>query len=875
MGAFETFVNANLGIRKPLITDVGPPSGSSKAAGIVGSQYLDSSSNFLYEKTGDNNNLDWKFIRVLGSSNDELANISGNFTQELSEINQDLLRVSGVLEQEISSLADNFIASKVNLPTGIGDIFLRYQDIHHSLNFNNTPHVYTQLTSNSGCPVFHAYSTYEVDQNGFKVAFSDNIKKPHQALELLIVERTFNSNALLSQEIDFEDIETGYLSSGTYDLDASATSRLDVSFSGDNDNIAEVSGSVLHLNSQGFIDITASQSGNQFYAPAQNVTRSLHVVDDITCSFVIFHTQSNTTDETESIVDSSNLDHDIIQSGDAKHTTSTKLFGDSSIKFDGDGDLLYTDSQYLFDGDFTAETWLNVESIPSVSGFNLSNETSSSLLEQEETLEIDQDTVLEYTNDRVSSLTSNTITLTNLTGGDFEVDQRLLLITTYGSLDQTVGNYEFVEISSITGDTLSLKSNIQKQYDTQNYTFIIGPKRYKKIIVNENVNVSAAAWSDSSATIQGLILLSAEEVVVKGNVSANNLGFRGGDIGDHINKNGGIGESYVPGNWNLRQTVGAFGSGGAGIYRSFSGGDIGTSGAGAGHGTAGSNGSENRARGGIAFAAVNNTIKEKIFMGPGGGQGGSDNAAPWDGDISTGGFGGRGGGIIIIDAINCEVTSSGSISANGQNGGTAFDPGNAEPGHGGGGAGGSILFMGNLNNEGQVRTSSGNRGGGDGVIAWFGYQVGNKPQDALDHYLYKNTSFVLAGGSSQSSIDGGTEFGMILVPSKDSSGYQVAYGSAGDNVLAANSLSFNNWYHLAVVRKDNLETFYLNGISISSRQYSTTYQNSAYVIGAQPVNDFEEPLYLKGCIQDLRITKRAIYDTDFTAPSSLLIRCRE
>ena len=50
MGAFETFVNANLGIRKPLITDAGPPSGSSKAAGIVGSHYIDSETNDIYEK---------------------------------------------------------------------------------------------------------------------------------------------------------------------------------------------------------------------------------------------------------------------------------------------------------------------------------------------------------------------------------------------------------------------------------------------------------------------------------------------------------------------------------------------------------------------------------------------------------------------------------------------------------------------------------------------------------------------------------------------------------------------------------------------------------------------------------------------------------
>ena len=84
MGAFETFVNANLGIRKPLISDIGPPSGSSKAAGIIGSEYIDTDSNFLYEKTGENNLSDWVFTRKLGdqSKDEELENsvsiISGN-----------------------------------------------------------------------------------------------------------------------------------------------------------------------------------------------------------------------------------------------------------------------------------------------------------------------------------------------------------------------------------------------------------------------------------------------------------------------------------------------------------------------------------------------------------------------------------------------------------------------------------------------------------------------------------------------------------------------------------------------------------------------------------------------------------------------------
>ena len=74
MGAFEDFVNANLGIRKPLIFDFAPPTGagkSLKAAGIRGAHFLDLSTNFLYEKTGENNNVDWVKIAKLGDSRGE------------------------------------------------------------------------------------------------------------------------------------------------------------------------------------------------------------------------------------------------------------------------------------------------------------------------------------------------------------------------------------------------------------------------------------------------------------------------------------------------------------------------------------------------------------------------------------------------------------------------------------------------------------------------------------------------------------------------------------------------------------------------------------------------------------------------------------
>lgn len=68
MGAFEDYVNANLGIRRPMITDLGHPSGSDKAAGIIGSTYRDSSDNQLYEKTGEDNSTDWKPIGKIGHS---------------------------------------------------------------------------------------------------------------------------------------------------------------------------------------------------------------------------------------------------------------------------------------------------------------------------------------------------------------------------------------------------------------------------------------------------------------------------------------------------------------------------------------------------------------------------------------------------------------------------------------------------------------------------------------------------------------------------------------------------------------------------------------------------------------------------------------
>jgi len=72
--AFKDFVNANLGIRKVLVSDFGPPIGQGKsdtASGPIGSQYIDLNTGpnyILYEKTGPNNDTDWVEIRKIGEA---------------------------------------------------------------------------------------------------------------------------------------------------------------------------------------------------------------------------------------------------------------------------------------------------------------------------------------------------------------------------------------------------------------------------------------------------------------------------------------------------------------------------------------------------------------------------------------------------------------------------------------------------------------------------------------------------------------------------------------------------------------------------------------------------------------------------------------
>lgn len=81
------------------------------------------------------------------------------------------------------------------------------------------------------------------------------------------------------------------------------------------------------------------------------------------------------------------------------------------------------------------------------------------------------------------------------------------------------------------------------------------------------------------------------------------------------------------------------------------------------------------------------------------------------------------------------------------------------------------------------------------------------------------------------------------------------------------AMSTGTWYHVAFVRYNGTNTFYLNGTSYGSNSMNITNSSQSYLtIGCFGWNN--PNVFFNGYIQDLRITKSARYTSNFTPPSS-------
>lgn len=333
-----------------------------------------------------------------------------------------------------------------------------------------------------------------------------------------------------------------------------------------------------------------------------------------------------------------------------------------------------------------------------------------------------------------------------------------------------VGEYDFKLVNSVnTGTkTITFFTNLANGYNGTTQKIIV-----QKIPQYTNITVSGAitptAWGGTSGGIFAIKATGTISVPSGTSINTNGIGYTGaaspadstgGSGGESFcGTGGGTGASFgVNGGDGACGGGGGGGSksggtsGGAGSATGGAGGGGGRAGsttaqrngggAGGGYGSAGAlatlngssggSGTSGNGGGGIVYADPSSA-----YGGGGGGGGtyGAANLSSWffgsgggagaSLSILNGGAGGNGGGIVYIAGSTVTITSTGTISADGANGGALQTSGNSTSGAGGGGAGGSIYILGNTVTLGTslVTASNGTKGGtnagngGNGRIA--------------------------------------------------------------------------------------------------------------------------------------------------------------
>ncbi len=310
---------------------------------------------------------------------------------------------------------------------------------------------------------------------------------------------------------------------------------------------------------------------------------------------------------------------------------------------------------------------------------------------------------------------------------------------TYGSVTNynEAGNYEFLIVSNIVGNTVSFTTPLALPYN------ITGIVQLVKVPVYTNVNVNAPLTCNNwNGTTGGVLAFEACEVSLNSNIDVSGRGFRGGNV----NNGTGAYTSIISPNYVLPSTSPFVAEKGEGIFVSNltnnkgmgcnangGGGGNNINGGGAGGSNCGAGGAggnvytsasnppyTNAASGGVGGNPLPySNATNKIFLGGGGGAGHENDA--------VGTSGGNGGAIVIIRARTIFGNGFNILS----NGITALST--TIDGQGGGGAGGTVLLdIGLYANSFLVSVAGGNGGsdnysgpdchgkggGGGGGIVW-------------------------------------------------------------------------------------------------------------------------------------------------------------
>ena len=347
----------------------------------------------------------------------------------------------------------------------------------------------------------------------------------------------------------------------------------------------------------------------------------------------------------------------------------------------------------------------------------------------------------------VTGLTSTTATLsTTPAAGCLAAGDMVLLINLRGASTSyaNVGNYEPLMISSINSNVITFTAAKTNNYGNDGGDTNLGSTdsdaqmvmlqrvpQYNNLTIDSGATLTASGWNVKG----GVIAMKVKgTMTINGTVSANALGYPGGaTYAAGCGQVGYQGQTY----WYKAATrsvspnykdfggstyVGG-GGGGGGYHDTYT--CLGAGGGVMGYGTSGCDPGANDlcfgasvmygGYGGCGYGVTNTT---KLYMGSGGGSGGTYSG----GGCVTVPAGGYGGGIIYLIAKTLTVGSTGYITSNGGSA-SAVSPSNDNTGGSGGGSGGTIYISSNSYPTGLYRsTINGGTGTTSGTthIGWNG-----------------------------------------------------------------------------------------------------------------------------------------------------------
>lgn len=392
----------------------------------------------------------------------------------------------------------------------------------------------------------------------------------------------------------------------------------------------------------------------------------------------------------------------------------------------------------------------------------------------------------------------------------------------YTAINNT-GQYEFAVVASVSGSTLTLRDPLTNSYSSSGATSSSTRKSFQVIRVPQHSaltltsNITTPAWDGFTGGVNVLDVAGALNFG-GATIDASGAGFRGGgsyadppqfghtdyaniwngvsgvsaggmkgegiagtpsfvrrSSSDPIATNGiaanlASGDSGYPAGYVVAR--GAPGNAGGGGTQHNAGGGGGSNAGAGGQGGKTFGGDNSRDEGGLGGVAI--APQSSNLLAGGGGGAGDTNDFPlpdYQASITTGhvlsnynlSSGGNGGGIIFVRADS--LSGSGTLKANGGDGGDAED--NAG---GGGGAGGTVAIVARQSSASLTITARGGTGGYSGHPQGSGYGTGGGGGGG---------AVLLSPGVTASADVAGGSNGLLFVPNANAGSYGAVAGSGG------------------------------------------------------------------------------------------------